>query len=485
MSYNTILIGNGFDIQVGGDDYLNKWILVRLLVKAKMGKYDQLFMSKEEQTPIISGDEIVDLFTNIIPIANRAINHEFDKIVEEYNDADLISALKDFKENHPNKIYSFEQIGMEDWLLVFMLYLIEQQDILNLYETFKQGFERMIFDAIYCEGEIQNLYNKIDEKAISFFESFSNIFTLNYDHTIENLTKKRIYHLHGDFETKHPSENSQNALGYLRIRSCQNVDFPPKFEHCISTAILDFSGNKKYKYATNMTLAYKTVEKYKELVNCRISTIEEISCKIPADSRELVKIAIEKNLIFGQNYYFDEFEHLNGTLTVIGLAPQNDSHIFACINKSSLDKVIFYCFFGNKSNEQIDEEIKKINLPINKKYEIKNIQTVWNELGIVKPENKKYAISKTQLALVNKLCFSDDISEEDLIYQLESIPLTTKKLLLELIEQELSKNKYHTSPKNEKELCLRLKEFGKILDVASLSPQVFYYFCFTECFKHQ
>ena len=28
MSYNSILIGNGFDIQVGGDDYLNKWILV-------------------------------------------------------------------------------------------------------------------------------------------------------------------------------------------------------------------------------------------------------------------------------------------------------------------------------------------------------------------------------------------------------------------------------------------------------------------------
>ena len=74
-----------------------------------------------------------------------------------------------------------------------------------------------------------------------------------------------------------------------------------------------------------MTLAYKTVEQYKELVKCGISTTEEISSKAPLISREIVKTAIEKNLIVGQNYYFDEFEHLHGTLTIIGLAPQNDS----------------------------------------------------------------------------------------------------------------------------------------------------------------
>lgn len=438
MSYNSILIGNGFDIQVGGDDYLNKWILVRLLVKAKMGKYNQLFMD-EEGTPIITGDEIVGLFTNIIPIANRVINKEFDDLVAKHDDADLVSALNDFKKNHSTKIYSFEQVGMEDWLLVFMLYLIEQQDILSLYETFKQGFERMILDAIYCEGEIQKLHSKIDKGVVKYFESFNNVFTLNYDNTVEKLTENQSYHLHGDFETRHPSENPKNALGYLRIQSGQNVKFPQQFEHCNSTAILDFSGNKKYKYATNMTLAYKTVEQYKELVKCGISTTEEISSKAPLISREIVKTAIEKNLIVGQNYYFDEFEHLHGTLTIIGLAPQNDSHIFACINKSNLDKVIFYHFFGNKSGEQIDDEIKKINLPINKKYEIKNIQNVWDELGIVKPENEKYAISKKQLELINTLCLDKPISEDDLIWQLKSIPYTTKKLLLELINHELSK----------------------------------------------
>lgn len=482
MSNNSILIGNGFDIQVGGDDYLNKWILVRLLVKAKMGKYNQLFMD-EEGNSIITGDEIVELFTNVIPIANRAINKEFDDLVAKHDDADLVSALNDFEKNHSTKIYSFEQVGMEDWLLVFMLYLLEQKDILSFYETFKQGFERMIFDAIYCEGEIQKLYSKIDKGIVKYFESFNSVFTLNYDNTVEKLTENQLYHLHGDFETRHPSENPQNALGYLRIQSGQNVKFPQQFEHCNSTAILDFSGNKKYKYATNMTLAYRTVEQYKELVKCGVSTTEEILSKVPLASCEIVKTAIENNLIVGQNYYFDEFEQLQGTLTVIGLSPQNDSHIFECINKSNLDKVIFYHFFGKKPKKLIDKEMKKIKLPINKKYEIKNVQDKWDELGVVKPEDAKYTISEKQLEMVNALCFDKPVSAKDLICQLKSIPCTTKKLLLDLINYELSKDKYHTSPQSEKELYSIFAEFSKMLDIASLSPQVFFYFCFTEIYN--
>ena len=37
---NSVLVGNGFNIQIGGEDYLNKWIIVRLLAKAKTGEYE-------------------------------------------------------------------------------------------------------------------------------------------------------------------------------------------------------------------------------------------------------------------------------------------------------------------------------------------------------------------------------------------------------------------------------------------------------------
>lgn len=102
---------------------------------------------------------------------------------------------------------------MEDWLLIFLLFLIEREDILDQYESIKQGFERMIFDAIYCEGNIQKLHSKMNKLSKVYFSNFDNIFTLNYDDTIEKLTNRTVFHLHGDFKTKNRSENPQNALG--------------------------------------------------------------------------------------------------------------------------------------------------------------------------------------------------------------------------------------------------------------------------------
>ena len=289
-----------------------------------------------------------------------------------------------------------------------------------------------------------------------------------------------MFHLHGDFETKHPSENEKNASGYLRIQSSNNVKFPKQFEHCFCTAILDFSGNKKYKYASEMTTAFNVVEQYKKRINCGLESIDNCINSVPLDLQEIVKTAITNDLSVGQDYYFNEFQHLTGTLTIIGLAPQNDSHIFSCINASNLENVIFYHYFDKKTPDEIEAEAKSITLPINKKYEIKNIQDLWDEIKISKPERKKYDISDMHLNALNIISQSTAISKKDLLWQLESVPPTTKRIINELINFEMAKNKYHTSPQDEEELLSRLRDFGKVLDVISISPQVFYFF-YTTC----
>ena len=412
--------------------------------------------------------------------ANKAIEHEYDELVKNFKDKDLIKALDDFQYNHKQRIKSFEEVGMEDWLLIFMIYLIEQQDLLGQYELVKQGFERIIFDAIYCEGNIQKLYLGLNKRVKAYFSHFDNIFTLNYDNTVEKLTGRKVFHLHGDFETKHPSENEKNASGYLRIQSSNNVKFPKQFEHCFCTAILDFSGNKKYKYASEMTTAFNVVEQYKKRINCGLESIDNCINSVPLDLQEIVKTAITNDLSVGQDYYFNEFQHLTGTLTIIGLAPQNDSHIFSCINASNLENVIFYHYFDKKTPDEIEAEAKSITLPINKKYEIKNIQDLWDEIKISKPERKKYDISDMHLNALNIISQSTAISKKDLLWQLESVPPTTKRIINELINFEMAKNKYHTSPQDEEELLSRLRDFGKVLDVISISPQVFYFFYTTS-----
>jgi len=476
---NSVLIGNGLDIQVGGDDYLNKWIIVRLLAKAKMGKYDMLFMDSQNSKPLITGDEIIELFSNMVGIANKARKNEYIDLAETYGDKDLMDTLKDFAQNHTCEIKSIEEIGMEDWLLILLLYLIEQDDLLDQYESIKQGFERMIFDAIYCEGNIQNLHSKMNKLSKLYFSNFDNIFTLNYDNAIEKLTNCTVFHLHGDFNTKNHSENPENALGYLRVKKGQNIWFPPQFEHCNCSAILDFSGNRKYKYATNMTKAFLECEKLKEALKKNEVELKNILEKFPPEQHELVNIAVEKNLHFGHDYHFQDFEQMTGTLAIIGLAPQNDSHIFSCINKSNINRVVFYHYFGTKSDDEIETEIKTISLPINKPYVIENVIKIWDEIKVCQPNKQNYALSETQLKLLNAFCPQKPIAMDDILWQLNSIPTFTRKVIIEMMTFEMSKSKYHTTPKTEKELFTSFIEFGKTLEVAAISPQALYYIYIT------
>lgn len=476
---NSVLIGNGLDIQVGGDDYLNKWIIVRLLAKAKMGKYDMLFMDSQDSKPLITGDEIIELFSNMVGIANKARKNEYKDLAETYRDKDLIDTLKDFEQNHTCEIRSIEEIGMEDWLLILLLFLIEQEDILDQYESIKQGFERMIFDAIYCEGNIQKLHSKMNKLSKLYFSNFDNIFTLNYDNTIEKLTNRTVFHLHGDFKPKNHSENPQNAQGYLRLQKGQNIWFPPQFEHCNCSAILDFSGIRKYNYATNMTKAFLEFEKVKETVKKNEVELKNILEKLPAEQHELVNIGVEKNLHCGHDYHFQDFEQMTGTLKIIGLAPRNDSHIFLCINKSNINRVVFYHYFGTKSDDEIEAEIKTISLPINKPYVIENVKIIWDEIRVCRPNKQNYALSETQLKLLNALCPQKPVAMDNILRQLSSIPTFTRRAILEMMTFEISKSKYHTTPKTEEELFTSFIEFGKTLEVAAISPQALYYIYIT------
>jgi len=479
---NSVLIGNGLDIQAGGDDYLNKWIIVRLLAKAKMGKYDVLFMNSQNDIPLITGDEIIALFNGMVDIANKARENKYDHLVKDNNDQDVIDALEEFTARYTYKITSIEEIGMEDWVLMLLLFLMEQGDILDQYDAAKQGFERMVFDSIYCEGNIQRIYLKMRKSAKSYFSNFDNVFTINYDYTLEKLTNNPVFYLHGDFCTKSISENPNTAYGYLRKQNGQSLLYPPQFEHCNCNAILDFSGNRKYKLATALTKAFTECEKFKETISDDKYGLEHILEKFPAEQREVIRIGVEKNLQCGHNYHFEDFEQLTGILTIIGLAPKNDSHIFQCINKSNIEKVVFFHYFDEKSDDEVEAEIKTINLEINKPYIIKNIKKLWDEIKLAKPNN---STSYTQVLLnrrssdflnsFNLFYEEATVSMEDILRQLKSIPVATERAIYEMMTSEKSKSKYNTTPQSDNELFRHLIDFGKTLKTASISPQVLYF----------
>ena len=393
------LVGNGLDIQLGGNDYLNKWILVRMLANAKVGKYDKLFGNQ------ISGDDIFQLFDGMIDLANDARIGEFDSIINKCNDpirSYLHTALIDFSSNHPNEISNIEQVGMEDIILLFSLFYLNNKDIINDYSSAKQGYCQMLLDAIYCDKKIQKLTT--NKKTASFFKEFDNIFTLNYDNILDSATHKPVYHLHGSFDN------------FVK----PSFDYPKEFRHCYSDAILDFSGDIKYLRASKQP-----------------------------------------------QYHFDEFERMSGKLSIIGLSPYNDSHIFKCINHSNLDEVIFYHFFNGR---------KEIVLPIEKPYKVLDVNDLWSRLQITPLVSKSYTVNQEQAAILNVISVNQNVlTASEIQNQVNSIPVNTRKALINMMNYEISKEQYHKSPKEEKELFKLFNEFGKTLRFSGISPQALYY----------
>lgn len=475
----TLLVGNGLDIQIGGMDFHNKWIIVRLLADAKAGKFDKLFKNPKSETPVISADNLVDLFSLMPAIGNKIRNGEYAYLIDKTEEPEVNEAIISFKSRYVDEIHSPEEIGLEDWFLLLRIFLQEQEDLLPQYETAKQGFERVILDAIYCDGNIQRLNKKIDKKAKDFYCEFDNIFTVNYDNNLERVTGKKVFHLHGDYETKAISEDPNTAIGYLRQQAGKAIDIPPEFQHCFCNAILDFSGDNKYKHAIAFSNAQPQLEKLKIYFKENPEEAEVIISKLPAEPQKIIRASLEQDLPIGHNYHFHEFEELTGELTIIGLAPQNDSHLFDCINRSYLKKVIFY-HYGQAPD---------LTLHINKPYEIKDVKELWIRLGLQSPTYISPTYKDFSYKTINHRSQTQDFVDifnsfetaektiviEEIEKQLKSIPEATEKSIVKMLLNELQKDEYRSSPETRRDLILKFRNFGRTLVTAALSPQTLYF----------
>lgn len=478
----SLLIGNGVDIQLGGDDCLNKWLIVRLLSDAKAGKYNELFMAEADSSPAITGDELVSLFMEMPSLGNKARSGGFDSLIDKTIEPEISFALEDFKNKYDWEIKSPEQIGIEDWLLLLRLFLQEQSDLLPLFSSIKQGFERIIIDAIYCNGVIQQLYKNAGKNAKKFFSEFDSLFTLNYDSNLEKLSGKSVFHLHGDFETVALSENPETAYGFLRNQKGETVYFPQKFKHCNCNAILDYSGDNKYKFAVALSAASQEFEKLKFSYENKREEFEEFVSRLPTQQQEIIRVGMEQNLQFGYNYHFHDLEQLTGELAIIGIAPQNDSHLFQCINKSNLDRVIFYHLFS-------PDDKRTPVLLVEKLYEVKDVGELWATIGLQTPQYTSPTAKNFQLrmlrngAKIQKFvnvfnAFESEanaVDASEILRQLKSIPKETEKSIIKMMMSEMQKEKYRSSPVSEEALYKQFRGFGRTLVTSSLSPQTLYF----------
>lgn len=434
----SILIGNGININFGGKAYSNDYIIKRILFNAKANKYESLFNGK------VNGDEIANIFVELAKWTNEIADGKYDAIIPENEK----SILEDFKNRYNWKLSNYYEVGLEDWLFILHVYFLQNTDIADNWLSVKQGFERMMLDAIYNDGDIQNLYKSMEKPVKRWLLEFNNVFTLNYDNNIEKLIRRSVFHLHGDFLTPADSENPQTLLGYIRNIKGENVNIPKDFKRCFCNALFDYAGEHKYEIACAFEKAAK------ELQSLEKSGIPPMF--FPVQIEDLLKVHKEHpDLPFGSNYHFTEFRGMTGELHIIGMSPNNDYHIFKLIDESDVEKVVFYYFSESETNKR---------LPIHQEVKYKSAQELWRQLkALPKQYNCNYLIPQTDevkkfLEEINILS-GDKVSYTDIIKSVNSIPQFEAIRLYKIVMEKI---KEYGAPKDEEELQRQFREISRV-----------------------
>jgi len=445
----SVLLGNGINIQFGGKAYSNDFIMKRIIFNAKANKYDQLFSG------LISGKEIQDIFRAFIDIANKALNGDY----AGTGDSDDQEAIADFKKRYTAPIMEYYEIMLEDWFLLIRLFFITNADLKDQWQSAKQGFEHMILDAIYNEGMITGVHQKMNKNVKRFFAGFDHIFSLNYDCNLEALTGRDVLHLHGDYSVPADSENPSTVEGYIRQQAGQLVVIE-EFRHCFCNALLDYSGELKFKRASNIKKCAAEMDRWLELSRRDTAEYKKQTALLWEKDEyafQFVGMYVQNpSLKVGTDYHFEALSNLEGELHIIGLSPNNDSHIFRCINESNLEKVWFYYF--TKSDKTI---------PVTKPYELTHVEDLWKSLHA---DNKKYNCSypipnnpevDKFIEAFNALSF-DSIPKEKIINEINSIPQFEAAQLCSIVKKELEEQKSRGNPKSEDELVRGFGEISRI-----------------------
>ena len=462
----SILVGNGINIQFGGMAYTSKFIMKRIKFKAKMDGYKQLF----NQT--LSKEDILNILNGFVGLSNEIIRGELDSYIRSDDEED---ALFDYKKRY-SEISEPHEIMLEDWFFILHMFLLKNADLAEEVVSAKQGFERMILDAIYNDGDIQNIHQKMNKKTKRFFKEFDNIFTLNYDNNLEKLTGKKVFHLHGDYSVAHSDESCEYVNGYIRKMKAELVTIKG-LEHCFCNALLDYSGDLKLKKADinhkinldseSYRSRYENDDKWKH-------DLDAIRNTKPFEY-ELIMTKIENpNLTMKTEYHFDKLKNIEGELHIIGMSPNNDSHIFNLINHNrKISKVVYYYF------SEDDRKLIEDNFPENL-YKPESIKTLWRKLDAVTPSyNNKYQFPEKIddfIKLATKIS-EDYVTKDEIIDEVNRIPKFEMMRLSKMVKEELNRRNPDNQSTGEKEFRETNASISYIALKEGLLPAALYIIC--------
>lgn len=366
---DNLLIGNGLNIEFAKQDISNKGIILRAIDNIKERKINTDILIDEP-------DLLLSFFGRLYRQIDSILNGDYIDCVITTDDK--ISYKKFLEDYGDKRVIRITDIGFEDYFFIYHLvrrkYNIDNENGYIIMKT----LERYFIDSIFNEGKINKIYKDYPETLKDFFMNFDNIFTTNYDENISLFTGRTVYYLHGAFHIKADVYDSNSMRNKLYDAPLKDIEVDENYYHLYSNCITTYSGNNKLFVIRQSKCANEVISKFAEgyknrpEIKADIDNLKESNNEIERKMYESTVLKLrDKSLSFSDNYPIEEFKNIVGDITIVGLAPNNDIHIFEMINKNPSINKVYYYYYSPTQNNLVKDMLN------NKKVEFKNVNDLW------------------------------------------------------------------------------------------------------------
>ena len=370
---NNLLVGNGINIQFNKKDYTTQQLVLRILKNCDREDFPSHIIVN---FPYLLKNYIGQLFLE----ARDILEDKYDSYTNCFAE---VESLKSFKKRYKDKIniLRITDIGFEDYYLIHDL-VCHKTNTQNPKQYYIREAMRIAYlYAIYNDGKINTLYQEYPRKFIDYLIGFDNIFTTNYDLNVELATQKQVYHIHGQFDKKSDVYLLNSFRNQLPDAPIKEIEIDENYFYLYSNALTTHSGAYKELQIKQISQANSVVEKMAMAYNNDPKIKQEVDSwtieanKLTANMGYAIQLkAVSPSLTFSDNYHFDIFKNITGTLQILGLSPWNDFHIFESVNDSDIDKCVYY-YFDESECDKIKELLPELN--VQGKIEFLSVKAFW------------------------------------------------------------------------------------------------------------
>lgn len=365
----NVLIGNGLIIQFGGKRYTNSGIINRALGNVRSGRFpEHLYPSECAVLLHVLHQEYLSVLDGAY---DKFAGPSFEK-----------AALEDFKARYRRRrACAVDEIGFEDYFLLFEI-VHNKLRVTNPERFHVRGvFRRMFLDAVFDDGAIQTVHERFPSAMADWISSWDVVLTTNYDSNLESISAREVLHIHGAFDVLSDVYDPDSFRNQLSEDLLDGEEVDWTYPHLYSSCLVSYVSHMKSFSMRQSSMANSAMDKFAAAhkddpsVRAEIESWDE-SVPLLRRMREAIELkSANPELEHSEQYPIGDFRKISGTLTIVGLSPMNDNHVFDEVAANDAIDVVEHYYYEETEAAEVAERLS------GKELTLLNVRNLWDELG--------------------------------------------------------------------------------------------------------